>query len=318
MKNWMKNGLVVLLAASILAAGFFGMDIIKTVLPSYQGTITQAASAGDTAPLYVDAQEELVFYPWTTFREEETLFLIEQIQAAEGQYDEQMIAKELKEFNSLFHDACSFLNTDFTPQTGEDFASHLLYQPSVQKHFLMQQEYSAVNGDTLYLDLVWDGMGIEALHITKDDKPTSLSNDKRLQCTQRLEKSIQNNRLVQTQRNYVYKQTPRTGSYKDSYIEDGLEYNMPVSQEPLLLDQFLQYYLNINRPIYYDVYETLLPRLLYEGAYHFVFYEGEILLFFLPDTSIVSLTKEDTTGLLLYIDPQDNTITGFNILNLAV
>ena len=66
-----------------------------------------------------------------------------------------------------------------------------------------------------------------------------------------------------------------------------------------------------------DFIDQVLPYLLYESNYNMVFYEGEILLFFLPDSAaMVPLSNEKMTGLLLYINPQSNALNGFQILNL--
>ena len=77
-----------------------------------------------------------------------------------------------------------------------------------------------------------------------------------------------------------------------------------------LLDRFWKYYISFASIDPSGGYAPLAD-LLYYGAYHMVFYEGEILVFFLPNTGMLS-----STGLLLYINPQGNQISGFNVLDL--
>ncbi len=305
MKNIVTNGLTIGLTAAILVAGFFGMDVAKALMPDEEGKIVSVEAAPQTSLLNVDAQEDLTFYPWTLYREEET------VAAASGADDAAAWDDFCKTLGSWITDVCAAWNPDIVPKQNDQLAQKMRYQQSLAKYFLPDQTYTGQDGKRYKLNLVWDGMSIEAMHVISADGSQELSNDQRMQATNRLKKAIYANR-----RNY-------NQEYGTDYVGRATEAedDSSLTKKPgqPLLDDWLFFFKHIidrdhQNP---DFIDQVLPYLLYESNYNMVFYEGEILLFFLPDSAaMVPLSNEKMTGLLLYINPQSNALNGFQILNL--
>lgn len=312
MKPAWRNGLTLLLTAAILAAGYFGMDVVKALLPSDENRMISASPSGETPLLYVDGQEDLVFYPWTTYQPEDT------VQAGEMMYDGKIAGWEIARVSGFLLNACAGLNTDFMPAAEIDIADQLMYQAGTGKFYLPDYKYTGINGDALSLDLVFDGYFLESLHVTPAGDTPTLSNDERLQRTSELEQDIQENRRQYRQATSGYEgdlvrySTPSSPLKEDIWEEEGKAIAQPegVPDRSHLLDRFWKYYIS-SAGIDSSGGYIELADLLYYGAYHMVFYEGEILVFFLPDAGMPS-----STGLLLYINPQGNQISGFSILDL--
>lgn len=316
MKKWAINGLVLLLAAAILAVGFFGIDVVKSLFPSGKDKIVTLDAAGNASLLYVDAQEELIFYPWTIYEEQESVPYLEYIRTHSSEFNEDAetaFLEQSKEWDGFVAEICSYWDSAFYPQTTPSFSLQWQYQASVEKFFLSGYEYPGQDGRQYLLDLVWDGMVIESMHITPKQSLPALSNDERIQRTETIEKAIETNRAF-------YK-----GELADPYPSDKEVQDEPVRDAwvtpSLLLDDFLSCYSAFSQNTNPFITESILPHLLYEGAYHMIFYGGEILLFFLPETtanaSMVPLSADKMTGLLLYVNPQNYHLNGFSVLNLA-
>lgn len=315
MKRWIMNGLVLLLTAAVLVAGFFSMDIVKALLPSEQGKIKAVAEAEKTPLLYVDTQEELTFYPWTLYKEQDTVSITEAFQD-EKEGNEVFMKKKLERLNARLSEACSLLSPAYTPHKENDFSTRLRYQASVDKFYLPHALYVNEDGLSYYLDLVWDNERIEALHITFAAEPMPLSNDERIRATNELEKKIQANRRRFKEGDNGVKQNAGTMFSQDDdrdNQDDITETHTPVppaETETAWLDEFWNYHIAITSLFNPDMDEEIPSYLLYEAPYHMVFYEGEILLFFLPEP------KDIHIGLLLYVDPLDFRFNGFQLLPL--
>lgn len=188
MKNIVTNGLTIGLTAAILVAGFFGMDVAKVLMPDEEGKIVSVEAAPQTSLLNVDAQEDLTFYPWTLYREEET------VAAASGADDAAAWDDFCKTLGSWIADVCAAWNPDIVPKQNDQLAQKMRYQQSLAKYFLPDQTYTGQDGKRYKLNLVWDGMSIEAMHVTSADGSQELSNDQRMQATNRLKKAIYANR----------------------------------------------------------------------------------------------------------------------------
>ena len=175
MKNIVTNGLTIGLTAAILVAGFFGMDVAKVLMPDEEGKIVSVEAAPQTSLLNVDAQEDLTFYPWTLYREEET------VAAASGADDAAAWDDFCKTLGSWIADVCAAWNPDIVPKQNDQLAQKMRYQQSLAKYFLPDQTYTGQDGKRYKLNLVWDGMSIEAMHVTSADGSQELSNDQRMQ-----------------------------------------------------------------------------------------------------------------------------------------
>lgn len=318
MKDWMKNGLVILLAAAILTGGFFSMDIIRSLLPSYQGQIMKATSAGETPLLYINAEETLTFYPWTTYRPDDTVSITEYLQilfSQSGKYNENAIMYELQDINNLIEKALISLSNRYAPHDTTDFATHLRYQESTRKYYLSSFAYIGYTGDTLCLNLVYDGVCIESLHVTPAKGASSLSNDKRMQLTAKVE------RYIQAYRNRYAGNTDwpgQTTSTTTTEEEKGLPEEGDFSRETFSLESFANALILRDNPSATYLAKEYIPYLLMNGAYHMVYYEGDILLFFSLPTDEYPLftlpSGKTLSSLLLYYDTQADIISGYGLL----
>lgn len=304
MNNWVSNGLTIGLTAAFLVAGFFGMDVAKALMPTEEGQIVSVKTAPQTSLLNVDAQEDLTFYPWTLYREEETV-------AATSEADDAATWDDFcQTLDSWISDVCASWNPDIVPKQSEKLTQKMRHQQSLAKYFLPDQPYTGHDNKRYKLNLVWDGMSIEAMHVTPADGSQELSNDQRMQATNRLKKAIYANRRKQSPLYEIDYAGRATAAENDDAL---------TKADQMLLDEWLMFFKSIvyrdhQSP---DFTDQVLPYLLYESNYNMVFYEGEILLFFLPDSAaMVPLSNEKMTGLLLYINPQSNALNGFQILNL--
>ncbi len=321
MKGWMKNGLVFLLAAAILTGGFFSMDIIRSLLPSYQGQIVKATPSGETPLLYINAEEKLTFYPWTTYRPDEAVSITEYFQNLHAQYgkdDENGVKYELQDINDLIEQACTSLSSRYAPLDTTNFASHLRYQESTAKYYLSSFTYTGYTGESLCLDLVYDGTWIESLHVTPAKGAPTLSNDKRMQLTSKVERYIQAYRDGFETPTDPSSQTSHTTTSREKEADLPPSSYTAYPKETFSFSGFTNALALRDNPSSTYLAKAYLPELLIRGNYHMVFYEGDILLFFsLPSDNVplFSLPSgENLNGLLLYYDTQADIISGYNLL----
>lgn len=322
MKRWIANGLTVLLAVAVMAAGAFSIDMIKALFSSNLDTITTVDTAEKAMLLYMDTEEDLLFYPWTTYRMENTISVTEF--ARQNALPEEDAAEQRMLFNDRVRSACSAFGDAYVPQENTPFHGSLRYQPSNSKAYLPSCAYTAVDGQTYLLDMVLNGRAIEAIHITPQKPLPVLSNDERIQCVEALEKEILHNRDYHAEIPAEV-DSMAVGALPPSVRPLSLQNVRPIgytpdqsmSASPMLLDGFSKLYYALSENGDSLVTNEMLTYLLFTGVYQIVYYENEILLFFLPDEKASNMPDMDPSlGLLLYIHPQSYRLTGFNLLNL--
>lgn len=321
MNRWIKNGAILLLALLIPVAGFFSLDALYALFPDEKGQITVVEDTAATPLLYVDESTSLTFYPWTLYNEKETVSLTSLWgdPPSDPPTPDEMWSDQYAGWMDLYSRAsraCSSSGYGVSNLSVELLASQMRYQPSVDKYFLSRHSYTSIPENGYYLELVWNGTDFEHMHHIAAVPADALSNDERIQCMNRLEQSIQAERQKFSE------------IYDPTSSEETIGLTLLHSPIAGRLREFFVMYGNVN---YWDdpyLGETVLPTLLYYGNYHMVFYEGEILLFFMPqeiaegpleidDMEAEGFTGNTTTGLLLYVDPQTLWFNGFSVLDLT-
>lgn len=312
MSRWITNGIAIVLAILIPVAGYFSLDALYALLPDTTGQITVVEDAAATPLLYVDESESLTFYPWTLYNEKVAVPLKSLF--TEENHDPD-IWVQFKELSGHINEAFGAMGHPINGLSSETLIEQMRYQDAAGKAFLHRCEVTGSQGEPRYLDVVWDdNKSIESIHISPANPSTEFSNDERMQYIQSLDKLIQKERKHFTE------------------YYSGLD--MPIVQAILtpphysrLRDFFIQYN-NANRWNGSYLGEDALAALLYYGKYHMVFYEGEILLFFMMQATEISseidgaysevVAGDPDTGLLLYIDPQTFLFNGYSVLDLTV
>lgn len=299
-----------LLTAAILLAGFFSMDLIEIMLPSYKDTVRPVdAEIGSNPLLYIDPEEELTFYPWTTYQPKAGIPITDYSQNIDE--SENDFQTEKKNFNARVTTCLLLLNPAYEPLDEPDFYSAMTYQQEESTFYLHHFSYEAKAG-TYLLDLVWNGMHFLTFHVFPATSHT-VSNDEIAVETNRLRSLFQN---------------------RDQYLDSPLDPNIP---EQLEIDSFVSwekekgddffgtiqemFYLAAEEPKYDYIFGSMVPSslsyLLFYGDYDMAFYGGDILV-------ILSGTKRSPgylltpegwlTGLLLYYDPVQQSLSGFGLL----
>ncbi len=304
MKRVFQNLMVWVMALAILTGGYFGMELIEGIITPPLNHITTVKAEQPASMLYVDEQEDLTFYPWTVYQPEMCVSLPIYTLSTEGNYREVS-----QEFHRLFDRAGLYLHENYMPTA--DFSEGVYYQESNQKFYLPPTLFLGKNGLYYTFQAVWDGTRFEAVHILSTTTSSPLSNDERQARTAELETAIRQNREKHPSTEWEEVKTEIMAPTQTEVESD----SPPISAEGELLDNFMALYTRINEN---GMDHQLIYDLLYKGDYHTVFYQGEILLFFMPHNydNTQALTAEGTTGLLVFLDEQADRIRGFHLLNL--
>ncbi|MGI6264681.1 MAG: hypothetical protein ACOYJY_04345 [Acutalibacteraceae bacterium] len=323
MKNWLQNGLVGLSAAAILAGGYFGMDIAQAVMPAEKpGTVVTRSLESDRSALVVDRQEGLTFYPWTLYDPRACVPLSKVIAAdtsgADSKAEEKAAREELNrqitdallaldDAGWRLTDAHGRLESACEPANGTDFFAFAAVQEAEGKAFFPRVSYTSVTGENYRLDMVMDKFGRwEALHV-RPQMPTA-----QLDFDAWQEKSAWLEEVIARHRENVSKEVE--GMDEAESDRPGRWTNIPWGQD--VLTAAVEVYLQIHpREVNWEDYsysETVnqMMDLIDGGDYQMVYYESEILLFFLP-------RDKGKWGLLLYVDPEREAICGYHLLDLT-
>lgn len=314
MKKWLRNAGPLALTLCILLAGFFGMDLIEAMIPSYKDTVQPVAEKADhNSPLlYIDPEEELSFYPWTTYQPKKSLTMTEYIEMMNLSFEDNAEAAEAekKEFNQHIASCLQLLNKVYAPVGDPDFFSAMTYQQEENAFYLYHYSFEAADGIYL-LDFVWNGLYFFAFHVFPT-APQPVSNDEISSETEKL-KSIFQNRTDDT--NYDEKAFGQ--SEKEAYQSEDVLRIKEKPTDTLLYDIF-EVFLQSSYLSYDDlIVNELISYLLFQGDYDLVSYSNEILIVlsglqYSPDYVLTPASR--MTGMLLYYDPVLQSISGFNLL----
>lgn len=310
MKKWLRIAGPLVLTLCILLAGFFGIDLIEAMIPSYKDAAQPVAEKAGSSPLlYIDPEEELSFYPWTTYQPEKGLTMTEYAKIMTDpsldQYEE-LVETEKKNLNQRILSTLFLLNKAYLPVGEPDFYSAMTYQEKENAFYLYHYSFEAAGG-TYLLDFVWNGLHFASFHVFPA-MPQSVSNDEISSETGKL-KSIFQNRAVDTVTGY-------TNDEKDFYQS---EHVLCIKSNPA--NAFLYDILEIFQPSSYLYDDSIanepVPYLLLHGSYDLVSYNSEILVMLsgLQHSPGYILTPPGwMSGMLLYYDPILQSISGFGLL----
>ncbi len=299
-----------LLTAAILLTGFFSMDLIEIMLPSYKDTVQPVdADIGSNPLLYIDPEEELTFYPWTTYQPKQGISVMEYSQNVDEAENDFQTHK--KNFNARVINCLILLNSAYAPLDEPDFYSAMTWQQEESAFYLHHFSYEAEAG-TYLLDLVWNGIHFLSFHVLPATS-NIVSNDEIAVETSRLRSIFQN-------RNQYF-------AYPfDPVIPKEAEIDSITHWEDKKGDDFFgtileMFYHATEDPtddyLFGDQVPSSLFSLLFEGDYDMVFYGGNILIILSGTKHLPGyfLTPRGwMTGLLLYYDPVQQSPSGFGLL----
>lgn len=153
--KWSKRLLPWLLGLLMVLLCVFGGNIIELFIPSYTGQIRIHEMQSGNAALQIEGSEEMRFYPWSLFREENCIRLDPSDDKDNDQYS---IAQ------SAIAQGFSVVLDAMRPPDGETPQFPVLYDEKLDMYFVHQYPYETVTGAQRFLNAVIQNDTLIYLH----------------------------------------------------------------------------------------------------------------------------------------------------------